>query len=93
MTDHKPMTYEQARDQMGRPVRETLGGVFLCQSQLRDIEQFRELNPSWNRGIPTDEISARELVDAWLTWNGICGFTDNIIDLVLQSLLPPEDLL
>lgn len=87
------LTYEKARAQLDRPVRETLGGVFLDAHLLRDIGQFREQNPSWCRGIPTDEICGRELIDAWLTWNGIYGFTDNIIDLVLQSLLPPEDLL
>lgn len=37
------------------------------------------------RGITADEaklLSRRELMDHYLKWNGIIGFTDNIVDAV-----------
>lgn len=43
----------------------------------RDIKSFLEDNP-W-----VDISSRRDLVTAWLTWNGIIGYEDQIIDLVL----------
>lgn len=29
-----------------------------------------------------DEMSARDMVDAWLTYTGIVGFTDDILEVV-----------
>lgn len=36
------------------------------------------------------QMTPYELVDAWLQWNGIIGYTDDIIDLV-QATHKPED--
>lgn len=40
-----------------------------------DIIQFLEWNPA--KVIYTEE----DLIDAWLCWNGILGYTDTIIEL------------
>ena len=33
-----------------------------------------------------DKMTIRSVIDAYLTWNGICGYTDSII-LLISSLL------
>lgn len=32
------------------------------------------------------DMTPRELIDTYLTWNGIVGFTSDIIDVVLGAL-------
>lgn len=45
----------------------------------RDIDQFLEANPR-------QQLYSREdLVRAWLTWNGIIGYTPVIVRLVQQA--------
>lgn len=43
----------------------------------RDIKEFMKENPH------VYLMSRRDLVCAWLNWNGIFGYEDQIIDLVL----------
>lgn len=34
-----------------------------------------------------DEMSARDMVDAWLTYTGIVGFTDDILEVVKATYM------
>lgn len=34
-----------------------------------------------------DKMTIRSIIDAYLTWRGICGYTDSIISLVSSLLL------
>ena len=34
-----------------------------------------------------DKMTRRSVIDAYLTWEGICGYTDSIISLVSSLLL------
>lgn len=34
-----------------------------------------------------DKLTRRSVIDAYLTWEGICGYTDSIISLVSSLLL------
>ena len=45
----------------------------------QDIDQFLEANPR------AELYSREDLVRAWLTWNGIIGYTPVIIRLVQQT--------
>ena len=37
------------------------------------------------------EMSGEEIVDRYLTWNGIIGYTYNIIDVVSQAIYEAYD--
>lgn len=51
----------------------------LTESQQRIIDEFLELNPREQLYGPHD------IVNAYLCWNGIMGFTRDIINVVLNS--------
>lgn len=44
-----------------------------------DVAEYFEEN---DVDTTIDEATPKELIDAWLTWNGIVGYTDGIIELV-----------
>ena len=52
--------------------------------QQDDIREFLEDNGNrseWRDRTP-ESLSPRELLDAWLSWNGIHGYTDQILSVV-----------
>ena len=46
----------------------------------KDIEEFIEENNFIK--CPLEEFSTYDLIDHWLTWNGIIGYTGQIIDMI-----------
>lgn len=44
-----------------------------------DVAEYFEEN---DVDTTIDEATPKELIDAWLSWNGVVGYTDGIIELV-----------
>lgn len=51
--------------------REELKDYLVCEADYSDAE--------------VENMTDFQLVDAYLTWNGICGFTEDIIDVVRHA--------
>jgi hypothetical protein len=46
---------------------------------LEDVKEYVEEN---DVDTTIDEATPKELIDAWLSWNGVVGYTDDIITIV-----------
>ena len=46
---------------------------------MSDIEEFIELN---NLDVNVKDLTKRQILDYYLKWNGIVGYTDTIIAIV-----------
>lgn len=60
---------------------------------MKDIREFRGLDPEdSSKDEEILKLTTQELLDAYLKWNGIIGYTGNILDLVLwaEPTLPPN---
>lgn len=44
-----------------------------------DVKEYFEEN---DVDTTIDEATPKELIDAWLSWNGVVGYTDGIIELI-----------
>lgn len=52
-----------------------------------DVAEYFEEN---DVDTTIDEATPKELIDAWLSWNGVVGYTDGIIELVSVFLTDVE---
>jgi len=52
-----------------------------------DVKEYFEEN---DVDTAIDEATPKELIDAWLSWNGVAGYTDGIIELVSVFLTDVE---
>jgi hypothetical protein len=46
---------------------------------LEDVREYVEEN---NIETSIDDMTPKEVIDAWLCWNGVVGYTDAILELV-----------
>jgi hypothetical protein len=46
---------------------------------LEDVKEYFEEN---DVDTTIDEATPKEIIDAWLCWNGVVGYTDAILELV-----------
>jgi hypothetical protein len=56
----------------------------LNKAQQSDVLEFMRDNPNIHGGDPL-KLSAWECISAWLQWNGINQYTDQIISLVCSQ--------
>ena len=53
---------------------------------MRDLRENKYLEPDdESRDKEILELEGEEFLDAWLTWNGICGFTRDIIEAIYYA--------
>lgn len=54
---------------------------------MRAVRQNMDLEEDdTSRDAEIMEMSGEEIVDRFLTWHGICGYTSDIIDVVSQAI-------
>lgn len=68
------MTIKSVTDRITGPAIDAY--QYLDAGQQKAVDDYLTENPR------VELYSIRDVVDAWLTWNGICGYTEQIVSLI-----------